>query len=133
MGFCVCACLHLVSPYDPAVNPPSPSRTLAIIKPDAYKHLGKILTLIQEAGFWVNNMRTCQLSKAEAEQFYAVHEGKPFFDKLTSFMSSGRICALELVAEDAVPKWRALIGPTDSGKAREEAPRSIRAQFGTDG
>lgn len=80
-----------------------------------------------------SNLRVCQLSRQEAEQFYAVHRGKPFFEKLTAFMSSGRIAAIELVGPGAVPKWRELIGPTDSNKARMEAPSSIRAHYGTDG
>jgi nucleoside diphosphate kinase len=75
----------------------------------------------------------CQLSRAQAEEFYGVHRGKPFFEKLVGFMSSGRIAALELVAPGAVGKWRELIGPTDSNRARAEAPSSIRAHFGTDG
>lgn len=74
----------------------------------------------------------CHLSKQEACAFYAVHEGKPFFEKLTDFMSSGRIVAMELMAPDAIAKWRALIGPTNSETARAEAPKSLRALFGTD-
>lgn len=61
-----------------------------------------------------SNMRACHLSKAQAEAFYSVHAGKPFFEKLTTFMSSGRIVALELVAEGAITRWRRLIGPTNS-------------------
>lgn len=79
-----------------------------------------------------SNLRVCHLTKEDAEEFYAVHRGKPFFEKCTTFMSSGRIAALELVAPGAVPKWRELIGPTDSNKARAEAPHSIRAHYGTD-
>lgn len=75
----------------------------------------------------------CYLTREDAREFYSVHEGKPFFDKLTAFMSSGRIVAMELLAPDAVAKWRALIGPTNSQTARAEAPNSIRARFGTDG
>ena len=65
--------------------------------------------------------------------FYAVHQGKPFFEALTDFMSSGRVLALELVAANAINKWRTLIGPTNSETARAEAPESLRARFGTDG
>jgi nucleoside diphosphate kinase len=72
------------------------------------------------------------LSKAEACKFYSVHEGKPFYDKLITFMASGKIVAMELIAVDAVAKWRTLIGPTDSTKARAEAPHTLRAKFGTD-
>ena len=79
-----------------------------------------------------SNLRVCKLSKQEAEAFYDVHRGKPFYDNLTNFMSSGRICALELVAPGAIGRWRNLIGPTDSNQARQEAPNSLRAHFGTD-
>lgn len=79
-----------------------------------------------------SKLRMLVLSKSEACQFYAVHEGKPFYDKLATSLSSGRIVAMELVAEDAVATWRALIGPTDSERARAEAPQSLRAKFGTD-
>lgn len=78
-------------------------------------------------------MRICQLSKAEAASFYAVHQGKPFYDALTDFMSSGKVAAMELVAPDAIAKWRGLIGPTDTAQARQQAPSSLRAKFGTDG
>jgi len=107
--------------------------TLAMVKPDAFKHLGKILNAISDAGLRVNNLRVCHLSKEQAEAFYAVHRGKPFYEKLTGFMSSGRIAAMELVGEDAVTRWRTMIGPTDSNRARAEAPNTIRAHFGTDG
>jgi nucleoside-diphosphate kinase len=104
-----------------------------LIKPDAFKHMGKIVNAILASGFRIHNMRVCQLTKQEAEAFYSVHRGKPFFEKLTDFMSSGRICALELVSAQAIRKWRDLIGPTDSNKARQESPNSLRAHFGTDG
>ena len=79
-----------------------------------------------------SKLRMCQLSKAEACAFYEVHQSKPFFEKLTDFMSSGKMVAMELVATNAIGKWRNLIGPTDSETARSEAPASLRAQFGTD-
>eukprot|EP00192_Tetraselmis_astigmatica_P010881 CAMPEP_0117657936 /NCGR_PEP_ID=MMETSP0804-20121206/5595_1 /TAXON_ID=1074897 /ORGANISM="Tetraselmis astigmatica, Strain CCMP880" /LENGTH=364 /DNA_ID=CAMNT_0005464421 /DNA_START=241 /DNA_END=1331 /DNA_ORIENTATION=+ len=107
-------------------------KTLAMIKPDAYQHLGKIIDAITRAGFRINKMKMSHLSHGEACAFYAVHEGRPFYDKLTSFMSSGRIVAMELMAPDAIAKWRALIGPTNSDTARAEAPKSLRALFGTD-
>ncbi|KXZ44028.1 hypothetical protein GPECTOR_75g752 [Gonium pectorale] len=107
-------------------------RTLAMIKPDAFKNMGKIINAISQSGFLISKLRVAKLSKQEAQEFYAVHRGKPFYDGLTDFMSSGRICALELVAPGAIRKWRELIGPTDSNQARAEAPGSLRAQFGTD-
>lgn len=79
-----------------------------------------------------SKLRMCQLSKGEASTFYEVHKDKPFFEKLTDFMSSGNIVALELVAKSAIGKWRGLIGPTNSETARKEAPESLRAKFGTD-
>jgi nucleoside-diphosphate kinase len=79
-----------------------------------------------------SKMRMCKLSKAEACSFYEVHQGKPFYEKLTDFMSSGKILAMELVASDAIAKWRQLIGPTNSETARQQAPHSLRARFGTD-
>ena len=66
-------------------------------------------------------------------QFYGEHEGKPFFETLIGFMTSGHVTALCLSKEDAIKGWRALMGPTNSLKAREEAPTSLRALFGTDG
>ncbi|PNW75835.1 hypothetical protein CHLRE_12g558700v5 [Chlamydomonas reinhardtii] len=107
-------------------------RTLAMIKPDAYKNMGKIINAICQSGFLISKLRIGKLSKEEAGEFYAVHAGKPFVDRLTDFMSSGRVVAMELVAPGAIRKWRELIGPTDSNQARAEAPGSLRAQFGTD-
>lgn len=108
-------------------------RTLAMIKPDATRHLGKLLNVVLNSGFLVSQLKICQLTRQDAERFYAEHEGKPFFPKLTQFMSSGPIVAMELVGDNAISRWRTLLGPTDSNKARLEAPTSIRATFGTDG
>ncbi len=67
-----------------------------------------------------SNLRVCKLSKAEAQRFYEVHRGKPFYDTLTDFMSSGRICAMELTGPSAIQAWRQLLGPTDSDAARQQ-------------
>ncbi|KAG1680831.1 hypothetical protein FOA52_008164 [Chlamydomonas sp. UWO 241] len=112
---------------------PQSESTLAMVKPDAYAHLGKILNAVSDSRLRVNKLRVCELTRAQAEAFYAVHAGKPFFDKLVDFMSSGRVAAMELVGQDAIARWRALIGPTDSNRARAEAPNTIRAHFGIDG
>jgi len=88
--------------------------------------------MTEAAGFKIAKMRMVQLSKADAERFYGVHAGRPFFETLTTMMSSGRVVAMELVKEDAIQAWRDLIGPTDSAVAREEAKGSIRARFGVD-
>mmetsp|Transcript_21800 Transcript_21800/g.52094 ORF Transcript_21800/g.52094 Transcript_21800/m.52094 type:complete len:375 (-) Transcript_21800:558-1682(-) len=107
-------------------------KTLALVKPDAYQYIGKIIQAIFKNGFQISKMRMCQLSREDACRFYSVHQGKPFFDKLTEFMSSGRVLAMELRSADAVGRWRALLGPTDSEAARREAPGSLRALYGTD-
>ncbi|CAG9327550.1 NME7_4 [Blepharisma stoltei] len=108
-------------------------RTFAMIKPDAYNHIGKIVDRILEAGFRISNIRMVRFSTENARQFYAEHAGKPFYDGLVGFMSSDVVVGMELVAVDAVPKWRSLMGPTNSNTARNDAPTSIRATFGTDG
>jgi len=106
-----------------------------MIKPDAVAagDSEKIIELIQKNGFTVVAHKKYELSKEKAEEFYAEHAGKPFFDGLVSFMTSGPIVALVLAKDNAIAEWRKLMGPTNSAKARLEAPESIRALFGTDG
>jgi nucleoside-diphosphate kinase len=105
-------------------------RTFAIIKPDAVRAgaTGPILTRIQEAGFTLRGMRLAHLSKREAEGFYAVHRARPFFDSLTTFMSSGPCVLLCLEAPDAITTWRTLMGATDPAKADAG---TLRKEFGT--
>ena len=104
-------------------------RTFAIIKPDAVERrlAGRILGRIEEAGFTVRAMRLQHLSKKEAEGFYAVHNERPFFGELTTFMSSGPCVLLCLEAPDAIKQWRDTMGVTDPGKA---APGTLRKDFG---
>ena len=104
-------------------------RTLAIIKPDALKarYTGKILQRIEDAGFTIRAMRLLNLSKKEAEGFYAVHRERPFFGSLTSFMSSGPVIVVALEAPDAIRKWRTLMGATDPAKAEAG---TLRKEFG---
>ena len=103
--------------------------TLAIIKPDAVEGrlAGKILARIDESGFTIRAMRLHHLTKREAEGFYAVHRERSFFGGLTDFMSSGPCVLLALEATDAIPKWRALMGPTDPAKA---PAGTLRRDFG---
>ncbi|KAJ1560341.1 Thioredoxin domain-containing protein 3, partial [Cladochytrium tenue] len=109
-------------------------RTLALIKPDAWpEHGDAILARMREEGFTVVAQRAAQWSRDEAAAFYAEHEGKAFYDELVAWMSGAPVCALVLERPGAVRAWRTLAGPTNSVKAREEAPTSIRAMFGTDG
>ena len=119
----------------------SQQRTFAIIKPDAVKRrlAGKILQRIEDAGFSIVAMRRLHLSKQQAEGFYDVHRARPFFASLTEFMSSGPCIALVLEADDAIKKWRTLMGATDPAKAdagtlRKEFAESIErnATHGSD-
>ena len=106
-------------------------RTLAIVKPDAVGRglVGEILARIHKVGFQIIAIKSLRLTKAEAEGFYAVHRGKPFFAPLTEFMSSGKVVAMVLEAENAIARWRDTMGATDPAKA---APGTIRREFGTD-
>jgi nucleoside-diphosphate kinase len=110
-------------------NRPDMQQTLAIIKPDAVaaRHAGRIIQRIEEAGFQIRAMRLLQLTQAQAEGFYAVHRQRPFFASLTSFMASGPVVVIALEAEDAIRKWRELMGATDPAKAE---PGTIRKEFG---
>jgi nucleoside-diphosphate kinase len=105
-------------------------RTFAIIKPDAVKagQQGEILSRIQKAGFKIVAIKTMRLTKDEVGGFYAVHKERPFFGELTDFMSSGKIIALVLEADNAIAKWRDTMGATDPKKA---APGTIRHDLGT--
>jgi nucleoside-diphosphate kinase len=104
-------------------------RTFAIIKPDAVKKgcAGRILARIEAAGFRVCAMRMIHMSKRDAEGFYAVHKARPFFGGLTDFMSSGPCIVMCLEAQDAITKWRALMGATDPAKADAG---TLRKEFG---
>jgi len=104
-------------------------RTLAIVKPDAVeKHaIGDIIRRYEEAGLHPRAIRMMRLSKACAEGFYAVHRERPFFNDLTTYMSSGPVVVLVLEGTDAVKKNRDLMGATDPKKAE---PGTIRALYG---
>ncbi|RUP51304.1 multifunctional nucleoside diphosphate kinase/apyrimidinic endonuclease/3'-phosphodiesterase [Jimgerdemannia flammicorona] len=109
-------------------------RTLALIKPDAYpQHKDAVLARIREAGFTVVQEKEVHLTREVTERFYEEHRGRSFYEDLTVWISSKPIYALVLEKEDAVKEWRNLLGPTNSEKARAEAPETIRALFGTDG
>ena len=104
-------------------------RTLAIVKPDAVanKNTGEILTRIEREGFRIVGMRLVNLSRHDAEGFYAVHHDKPFFSDLTAFMSSGPAVVLCLEAEDAIAKWRNVMGATDPENAEDGTLRKLFA------
>ncbi len=103
-------------------------RTLSIVKPDAVgKNLiGKIYSRFETNGLKIVAARMKHLSRREAEGFYAVHQGRPFFNDLVEFMSSGPVMVQVLEGEDAIAKNRELMGATDPKKA---APGTIRADF----
>ncbi|HYP87943.1 MAG TPA: nucleoside-diphosphate kinase [Polyangiaceae bacterium] len=102
-------------------------QTLCIIKPDAVakRKAGAILQHVLEAGFNVIGMRQQQLSKREAEGFYAVHRERPFFKDLCEFMCSGPVVVVALEGENAVAHWRKVIGATDPAKAEAGTIRKL--------
>jgi nucleoside-diphosphate kinase len=103
--------------------------TFAIIKPDAVSagHTGKIIDRIIAGGFRIRAMKLIHQSRTEAEGFYEVHRGKPFYEDLTEFMSSAPCVVMVLEKAGAVKAWRDLMGATDPAKADEG---TIRKEFG---
>lgn len=106
-------------------------RTLSIIKPDAVKKnaIGDILRRLENAGLTIVAAKLTTLSKAQAQGFYAVHKERPFFDSLTTFMSSGPVLISVLEGEDAIQTNRRLMGATDPAKADAG---TIRKDWATD-
>lgn len=104
-------------------------RTLAIIKPDSVKKniIGKIIDRIEAEGFRIVEMRLVHLKAEEAMNFYAVHREKPFYADLVAFMSSGDSVVLLLERENAIARWREVMGATDPAKA---APGTLRRLYG---
>ena len=103
-------------------------KTLAIIKPDALGSgkAGKVLAVLEDAGFRILAARIIRLSTAQAEAFYAVHRERPFYRSLVTFMTSGPCLPLALERADAVAHLRAVIGATDPKTA---APGTVRALY----
>ena len=97
-----------------------PQRTLAIIKPDAVAKgvVGEIITRIERAGFSIRAARFLRLSAAEAGGFYIVHQERPFYGSLCAFMTQGPVLVMVLEAEDAITRWRDLMGATDPSGTR---------------
>ena len=106
-------------------------RTLAIVKPDAVEKgaTGEILKRIEAAGLRVVALKKVQLSEQLARGFYAVHKERPFYKDLVAFMTSGPVVIAALEGENAIARWRQLMGATDSKKAE---PGTIRREFGSD-
>lgn len=108
----------------------SVERTFAIIKPDAVKskYSGSIINLIELNDFKIVNMQKKEFTKKEAEMFYNVHKGKPFFNDLIKYMISGSVILLELEKQSAVNDWRQLMGDTDPKKAKVGTIRKMYGQ-----
>lgn len=102
--------------------------TFSIIKPNAVRtgKTGPILAMINEGGFDIAAMRMVKMTLPQAESFYSIHKGKPFFDGLIDFMTSGPVVVMILRHENAVDEFRKLIGATDPSKAE---PGTIRKTF----
>ncbi|MFZ2487778.1 MAG: nucleoside-diphosphate kinase [Anaerolineae bacterium] len=106
-------------------------RTFVIIKPDAVQRglIGEVITRFERRGLRIAGMKLIQVSNEMARKHYGVHEGKPFFDGLIKFITSGPVVLMALEGKDAIAIARATMGATAPGKA---APGSIRADFGMD-
>jgi nucleoside-diphosphate kinase len=105
-------------------------RTLTIIKPDAVSagHIGDIIQIFEVNKFKIVAVRLVNLTKKEAEGFYAVHRARSFFDSLTTFMSSGPALTMVLEAENAISRLRELMGATDPAKAADGTIRKLYAE-----
>ena len=103
-------------------------RTLSIVKPDGVQKnlIGEVIKRFEENGLKVIALKMISMDKKEAEGFYAVHLGKPFFESLTTFMSSGPSVVMVLQGEEAIAKTRELMGATDPKQAKEG---TLRRQF----
>jgi nucleoside-diphosphate kinase len=104
-------------------------RTLFIVKPDAVERqiIGKILAHVEEKGFRIVEARLAQLTREEAQTFYAEHQGKPFFNDLVEYMTSRPVLLTTLERETAIATLREVVGATDPAQA---APGTVRALFG---
>lgn len=103
-------------------------RTLSIIKPDAVaaRQSGEIIAMIEKAGFNVLGMRMLRLRKEQAQEFYAVHKGKPFYESLVRFMTEGPVIVMALERDDAIATLRDVMGATNPANA---AAGTIRKRF----
>ena len=105
------------------------NKTFAIIKPDAVKnnYTGKIYNHILKSNFRILGAKLIKMSKNQAEGFYSIHRDKPFFEELTTFMSSGQSMVLALEKENAVISWRETIGATNPIEAKDGTIRKLYA------
>jgi nucleoside-diphosphate kinase len=105
-------------------------RTFSIIKPDAVAegHAGEILAMLEKAGFKILALRLTRLAQPQAEGFYAVHRERPFFRELVEFMTSGPVVVQVIEGENAIAKYRELMGATDPAKAAPGTIRKVHAK-----
>lgn len=105
-------------------------RTLSIIKPDAVERnlIGAILAMVESAGLRIVAMKRVRMSRKDAEGFYAVHKDKPFFGELTEFMASGPVVVSVLEGENAITKYREIMGATNPANAAEGTIRKLYAK-----
>jgi nucleoside-diphosphate kinase len=106
-------------------------RTLSIIKPDGVSRnlMGEVIKRLEEAGLKIIAMKMIRMNKEQAMGFYKVHEGKPFYDSVTDFMSSGPCVVMVLEGENGIERYRTLMGATNYQEAEEG---TIRREFATD-
>jgi nucleoside-diphosphate kinase len=106
-------------------------RTFGIVKPDAVAAgaIGGVVDMIEKFGLKLVGLRLTKLSTAQAEAFYAVHKARPFFKDLVTFMTSGPVVVMAIEGENAIVRYRDVMGPTDSKKA---PAGTIRQKYGTD-
>lgn len=107
---------------------PKKERSLLILKPDAVERnlVGKILAQVEEAGYKILDLKMLKIKKEQAQKFYGIHNGKPFYKELVNYISSGTIVPILLEKENAIADLRVLIGNTDPAKAE---PNTIRRNF----
>ena len=103
-------------------------RTFGMIKPDAVAsgHIGDILNVIRDSGFRIAGMKMRRISRSEAEAFYALHKARPFYPSLVAFISDGPVVAMVLEGENAIARWRDVMGATNPANAAEG---TIRKKF----
>ncbi len=106
------------------------NKTFTMIKPDAVEngHIGAILAMMNNAGFRIVSMKMTQLTKRDAQEFYAIHNERPFFGELVEYMTSGPIVAAILEKDDAVADFRTLVGATNPAEAAEGTIRKLYAK-----
>jgi nucleoside-diphosphate kinase len=106
-------------------------RTFGIVKPDAVAQnaIGGVIEMIEKSGLKIVGLRLVHLSEAQAHAFYTVHKERPFYSSLVKFMTSGPVVVMAIEGENAIARYREVMGPTDSKKA---PAGTIRNKYGTD-